>query len=156
MKIDAIDKRILSALQRDARIQNLELAQTVGLSPSPCLRRVRLLEEAGVINRYVTLLNPAAIDLPLTFFVRVKLSQQDRETVEHFASEIQLMSRVLECYVMPGSYDYLLKVVARDLVDYQSFQMERLTTIRGVQYVETEIPLKQVKQATELPLEHLR
>jgi Lrp/AsnC family transcriptional regulator, leucine-responsive regulatory protein len=155
MKIDAIDKRILQALQRDARIQNLELAQMVGLSPSPCLRRVRLLEEAGIIDRYVTLLNPSAVDLKLTFFVRVKLAQQDKKTVEHFASEIQLISRVLECYVMPGSYDYLLKVVARDLVDYQSFQMEHLTTIRGVQYVETEIPLKRVKHATELPLERL-
>lgn len=152
MKLDAIDKRILYALQRDARIQNLELAQKVGLSPSPCLRRVRLLEEGGIIDRYVTLLKPDAIDLKLTVFVRVKLERQDKETVEHFASEIQQASRVLECHVMSGSYDYLLKVVARDLGDYQRFQMEHLTMIRGVRYVETEIPLKQIKQATELPL----
>jgi Lrp/AsnC family leucine-responsive transcriptional regulator len=152
MKLDAIDKRILNALQRDARIQNLELAQKIGLSPSPCLRRVRLLEESGVIDRHVTLLTPAAVDIHLTVFVRVKLERQDKETVEHFASEIQKATRALECHVMSGSYDYLLKVVARDLGDYQRFQMEHLTMIRGVQYVETEIPLKQIKQSTELPL----
>jgi Lrp/AsnC family transcriptional regulator, leucine-responsive regulatory protein len=152
IKLDAIDRRILTELQRDARLQNTELAQRVGLSPSPCLRRVRILEESGVIACYVALLAPAAVDLKMTIFVRVTLDRQDKQTVEHFAKVIQSVPEVLECHLMAGSYDYLLRVVARDLDDYQRFQMEHLTRIKGVRNVETEIPLKRIKQTTEMPL----
>ncbi|MGA7777544.1 MAG: Lrp/AsnC family transcriptional regulator [Paraburkholderia sp.] len=152
IKLDAIDRRILIELQRDARLQNTELAQRVGLSPSPCLRRVRILEESGVIDRYVALLAPSAVGLKMTIFVRVTLDRQDKQTVEHFAKVIQLIPEVLECHLMAGSYDYLLRVIAKDLDDYHRFQMEHLTRIKGVRNVETEIPLKGIKQTTEMPL----
>ncbi|MDN0077730.1 Lrp/AsnC family transcriptional regulator [Crenobacter sp. SG2303] len=151
-KLDAIDRRILRALQRSSNQTNVELAQQVGLSPTPCLRRVHLLEEQGIIEGYIALLNPAAVDLRFTAFVRVTLERQDKATVEHFAREIERAPEVLECHLMAGSYDYLLRVIARDLDDYQRFQMEVLTKIEGVRNVETEIPLKRVKQTTHLPI----
>ncbi|WP_207005706.1 Lrp/AsnC family transcriptional regulator [Trinickia mobilis] len=152
MKLDAIDKRILQALQRDARIHNTELANLAGLSPSPCLRRVRLLEEAEVIDRYVALLRPAAVGLGMTVFVRVTLDRQDQAIVEHFSTEIQQVPQVLECYLMAGGYDFLLRVVVTDLDDYRQFQQKHISGIRGVRNVETEIPLQRIKLTTELPL----
>ena len=150
IKLDAIDRRILRALQRNSNQTNAELAQQAGLSPTPCLRRVHLLEEQGVIDAYVALLNPAAVDLRFTAFVRVTLER--RQTVEHFAREMEQAPEVLECHLMAGSYDYLLRVIARDLDDYQRFQMETLTQIEGVRNVETEIPLKRIKQTVRLPI----
>ncbi|MCS3806160.1 DNA-binding Lrp family transcriptional regulator [Chromobacterium alkanivorans] len=152
IKLDAVDMRILRALQRDANRTNVELAQQTGLSPTPCLRRVHLLEEQGVIEGYVAMLNPAAVDLKFTAFVRVTLERQDKTTVERFAKEIEQAPEVLECHLMAGSYDYLLRVIAKDLDDYQRFQMEILTRIEGVRNVETEIPLKRVKQTSQLPI----
>ena len=151
-KLDAIDRRILRALQRSSNQTNIELAEQVGLSPTPCLRRVHLLEEQGIIEGYTALLNPAAVDLRFTAFARVTLERQDKATVEHFAREIERAPEVLECHLMAGSYDYLLRVIARDLDDYQRFQMEVLTQIEGVRNVVTEIPLKRVKQTTHLPI----
>ncbi|AFQ52257.1 AsnC family transcriptional regulator [Burkholderia sp. A9] len=152
IKLDAIDRRILRALQRDSNQTNAELAQQVGLSPTPCLRRVHLLEEQGVIDAYVALLNPAAVELRFTAFVRVTLERQDKTTVERFAREMEQAPEVLECHLMAGSYDYLLRVIAKDLDDYQRFQMETLTQIEGVRNVETEIPLKRIKQTVRLPI----
>ncbi|WGY70951.1 Lrp/AsnC family transcriptional regulator [Burkholderia cepacia] len=151
-KLDAIDRRILRALQRNSNQTNAELAQQAGLSATPCLRRVHLLEEQGVIDAYVALLNPAAVDLRFTAFVRVTLERQDKTTVERFAREMEQAPEVLECHLMAGSYDYLLRVIARDLDDYQRFQMETLTQIEGVRNVETEIPLKRIKQTVRLPI----
>ncbi|RQT64349.1 Lrp/AsnC family transcriptional regulator [Burkholderia cepacia] len=152
IKLDAIDRRILRALQRNSNQTNAELAQQAGLSATPCLRRVHLLEEQGVIDAYVALLNPAAVDLRFTAFVRVTLERQDKTTVERFAREMKQAPEVLECHLMAGSYDYLLRVIARDLDDYQRFQMETLTQIEGVRNVETEIPLKRIKQTVRLPI----
>ncbi len=152
MKLDAIDKRILRALQHNGRMQNTELAQAVGLSASPCLRRVKLLEDAGIIDQYVALLKPSKIQLGLPIFVRVTLDRQDTATVEHFAAEVARLPEVMECHLMSGNYDYLLRVVTANLEEYQRFQMEYLTTIHGVRYVQTEIPLKQIKQTTAFPL----
>ncbi|EMN5132171.1 Lrp/AsnC family transcriptional regulator [Burkholderia contaminans] len=152
IKLDAIDRRILRALQRNSNQTNAELAQQAGLSATPCLRRVHLLEEQGVIDVYVALLNPAAVDLRFTAFVRVTLERKDKKTVEHFAREMEQAPEVLECHLMAGSYDYLLRVIARDLDDYQRFQMETLTQIEGVRNVETEIPLKRIKQTVRLPI----
>ncbi|AOK27397.1 Lrp/AsnC family transcriptional regulator [Burkholderia ubonensis] len=152
IKLDAIDKRILRALQQNSNRTNAELAQHAGLSATPCLRRVHLLEEQGVIDAYVALLNPAAVELRLTAFVRVTLERQDKATVEHFAREIEKAPEVLECHLMAGSYDYLLRVIAKDLDDFQRFQMETLTRIAGVRNVQTEIPLKRIKQTTRLPI----
>ncbi|CAG9265118.1 AsnC family transcriptional regulator [Burkholderia cepacia] len=152
IKLDAIDRRILRALQQNSNQTNAELAQQAGLSATPCLRRVHLLEEQGVIDAYVALLNPAAVDLRFTAFVRVTLERQDKTTVERFAREMEQAPEVLECHLMAGSYDYLLRVIARDLDDYQRFQMETLTQIEGVRNVETEIPLKRIKQTVRLPI----
>ena len=152
IKLDAIDRRILRALQQNSNQTNADIAQQAGLSPTPCLRRVHLLEEQGVIDAYVALLNPAAVDLRFTAFVRVTLERQDKTTVERFAREMEQAPEVLECHLMAGSYDYLLRVIAKDLDDYQRFQMETLTQIEGVRNIETEIPLKRIKQTVRLPI----
>jgi len=152
MKLDAIDRRILRALQRDGRLQNVELAEEVGLSPSPCLRRVRLLEEAGVIERYVAVLNPARIGMGLTVFARIWLKGQDADTVNRFTEAIRQLPQVVECHLMAGDCDFLLRVVAADLDDYRRFQMDHLTRIEGVQSVKTDIPMQKIKLTPELPV----
>lgn len=150
--LDSIDKKILRALQTDSSQTNAELAEQVGLSSTPCSRRVHLLEQEGVIAGYVAVLNPAAVNLRFTAFVRITLERQDKSTVEHFAKEMEKAPEVLECHLMAGSYDYLLRVVASDLDDYQRFQMDTLTKIEGVRNVVTEIPLKNLKQTNRLPI----
>lgn len=152
MELDEIDRRILAALQKEGRLQNVELAKKVGLSPSPCLRRVKLLEENGIIERYVALLDAAKIGMGLTVFARVWLKGQDNETVNKFTSEIKKLSQVVECHLMAGDCDFLLRVVAADLDDYRRFQLEHLTRIEVVQSVKTEIPMQKIKLSSELPL----
>ncbi|NKB96409.1 Lrp/AsnC family transcriptional regulator [Brucella intermedia] len=152
MKLDEIDKRILRVLQRDGRIANNDLAREVGLSPSPCLRRVKLLEEAGVIDRYAAVLNPAKVGKGLTFFTRIRLDQQDEETLQTFAKEILKLPQVLECYFMLGDYDAMIRVVAADIEDYRRFQSEYLSRIKGVQNLKTDVPSQTVKQTSEMPL----
>jgi len=150
--LDTIDRRILTALQKHGRIQNVDLAAKVGLSPSPCLRRVKNLEAAGAIARYTALLHGPAVQLPMVVFCRVTLERQHKAAVETFAATIIKVREVLECYLMAGTYDYLLKVAVKDLDDYQRFQMQHLTPMPGVRNVVTEIPLKTVKLTTELPV----
>jgi DNA-binding Lrp family transcriptional regulator len=152
MRLDAIDRRILKALQRDGRLQNVDLAKEVGLSPSPCLRRVRLLEEAGVIERYVAVLNPAKIGKGLSVFARVWLKGQDADTVDHFTEAVQLLPQVVECHLMAGDCDFLLRVVAADLDDYRQFLKNHLTRIQGVQSVKTDVPMQRVKLTSALPV----
>jgi DNA-binding Lrp family transcriptional regulator len=152
MELDAIDRRILIALQRDGRMQNIELAKEVGLSPSPCLRRVRLLEEAGVIERYVAVLNATKVGKGLTVFARVWLKGQDAETVDHFTEAVKKLPEVVECNLMAGDCDFVLRIVAADLDDYRQFQIKHLTRIKGVQSVKTEIPMQKIKLTSELPV----
>src|SRR3712207_6540679 len=152
MELDAIDRRILRALQRDGRLQNVDLAKEVGLSPSPCLRRVRRLEEAGVIARYAALLDPAKIDLGMTVFARVWLTGQDEEAVGPFVAAIQELPQVVECHLMAGDCDFLLRVPAKGLDDYRRFQVEHLGRIKGVRRIKTDIPMQKVKQSAELPI----
>lgn len=152
MTLDAIDRRILRALQKNGRLQNQELARLVGLSPSPCLRRVRLLEEAGVIQRYVALLDPAKVAADMTIFVRVWLTGQDEETVNRFIESIRELPEVLECHLMAGDCDFILRVVAPDLNAYRQFQAGHLARIKGVQNLKTEIPMQQIKLTSELPV----
>jgi DNA-binding Lrp family transcriptional regulator len=152
MKLDDIDKRILRALQRDGRMANNDLANEVGLSPSPCLRRVKLLEEAGVIDRYVAVLNPASIGKGLTFFTRIWLKTQDEDTIEHFATEVAKLPQVMECYLMLGDCDAMVRVVAADINDYRRFQSEHLSRIKGVQNVKTDVPSWTIKYTSELPI----
>lgn len=150
--LDSIDHRILRALQKDGRMLNTELAAAVGLSPSPCLRRVKLLESDGTIAGYTALLHGPGVGLPMTVFCRVTLDRQDKAGIEGFAAVMAHVPEVLECHLMAGTYDFLLKVAARDLVDYQRFQMQHLTPLPGVRTVVTEIPLKTVKATTALPV----
>jgi len=153
MNLDAIDRRILNALQRNGRLQNVELAREVGLSPSPCLRRVRLLEEAGIIERYVAVLNAAKIGKGLTVFARVWLKGQDVHTVDHFTEAVRQLPQVVECHLMAGDCDFLLRIVAADLDEYRRFQVEHLARIKGVQSVKSDIPMQKIKQTSELPLD---
>jgi Lrp/AsnC family leucine-responsive transcriptional regulator len=152
LELDATDLKILRVLQQDGRLQNLELAQTVGLSPSPCLRRVRRLEQEGVIQRYVALLDPVKVGIGLTVFARVSLIAQDADTVERFAEAMRQLTQVVECHIMAGECDALLRVVAADLDDYRAFQSTHLTRANGVQIVKTDIPMQKIKLSTELPL----
>ena len=152
MKLDPLDRRILTALQRDGRIPNNELAAKVGRSPSPCLRRVRMLEEAGVISRYVAVLDPVHVGVPLTFFVRIGLEARDEETVQKFVKAISALDAVVECYLMLGDCDALLRVVAADMEDYRRFQAAHLTRANGIHSVRTDVPSQTIKQTLALPL----
>ena len=152
MKIDAIDRRILAELQANGRLTNNDLAERIGLSPSPCLRRVRALEAAGLINGYAALLDPAQLDLGTSVFVRVWLVGQDDQTVQRFTDHILALPHVVECHLMAGDCDFLLRVVARDLDAYRRFQAEKLARIDGVQSLKTDIPLQRIKLTMALPL----
>ncbi|WAW11340.1 Lrp/AsnC family transcriptional regulator [Oxalobacter vibrioformis] len=152
MKIDAIDRRILNVLQEDGRIQNVELARRVGLSPSACLRRVRLLEDTGVIVRYVAQINPSLVDAGFTVFARVWLKEQDEKTVNGFIREVMAMPEVMECHLMAGDSDFLLRVTVADLDAYRQFQITRLNPIKDVQNVKTDIPMQQIKQSSRILL----
>ncbi|OTG72315.1 AsnC family transcriptional regulator [Acinetobacter sp. ANC 4169] len=146
------DKRILQALQRNGKLQNNELVQIVGLSPSPCLRRVKQLEDDGIIEKYVALLNPQKMQLGLTVFARIWLKGQDEATVNQFIDAIMDIPEIVECQLMAGDCDFFLRIVVSDLEAYRKFQINHLNKISGIQNVKTEIPLQSVKQTTELPL----
>ncbi|SEH88157.1 DNA-binding transcriptional regulator, Lrp family [Tardiphaga sp. OK245] len=152
IKLDEIDYRILRALQSNGRIQNNDLADIVGLSPSPCLRRVRLLEEEKIIENYVALVNASKVGLDLTVFARVWLTGQDAATVDHFIAAVRRLPQIVECHLMAGDCDFLLRVVAKDLASYRKFQVEDLTRIKGVQSVKTDIPMQSIKLTSALPI----
>ncbi len=156
MNLDRTDYKILRCLQDNARISNVELAETVGLSPSPCLRRVKSLEESGVIKRYVGLIDAGAVGLPISIFVSVSLDRQERHGLEEFESLIQSYAEVMECYLMTGSYDYLVRIVVPDLQSYERFLADKLTRIPGVANIQSSFALKQVVYNTELPLDRAR
>ena len=149
--VDAIDQRILVALQKNARLSNVQLAEQVGLSESACLRRVRQLEQSGIIDRYVMLVDQTAIGKPGTVFVRVTLEGQQQEKLQRFEEEIGKVKDVLECYLMSGDSDYLLRVIVRDNEDYLRIH-NRLTGLPGVLRVQSSFALKTVLKKTELPL----
>ncbi|MFP6756783.1 MAG: Lrp/AsnC family transcriptional regulator [Alphaproteobacteria bacterium] len=153
IKLDSIDQNILTALQENARLSNVDLARKVGLSPSPCLRRVRALEESGVIRRYATLVDQAAIGLPMSVFVSVSLERQIETGLETFEATIKDRPEVMECYLMTGTSDYLLRIVVADLAAYEIFLKEHLTRIPGVRSIESSFALKQVAYRTALPLD---
>lgn len=152
MTLDEIDKRIIRELQCDGRIQNNELAKRVGLSPSPCLRRVKLLEEAGIISRYVAVIDQTKVGLRLSMFARVWLTAQDSETIDLFIAAMRQLPEVVECYIMLGESDALLRVVVADLEDYRRFQSNHLTRKNGIQNVKTDVPSEIVKQTSSLPI----
>ena len=152
-KLDKIDRHILNILQRDARISNLDLAEKVGLSPTPCHRRVKRLEDEGIIERHVTLLNRKNLNLNLTAIVSVTLDTHTQDQFEHFTNEIQGYSEVIECSIITGqSADILLKVVVEDMAHYERFLLERLTKINGVRGVHTSFVLREIVNNTALPV----
>jgi Lrp/AsnC family leucine-responsive transcriptional regulator len=150
--LDEIDRRILMALQGNAKLRNVELADAVGLSASPCLRRVKHLEDTGVIRGYATLVDPEAIGLPVSVFVQVTLEKQAESSLEAFETHIAGWPEVMECYLMTGDADYLLRVVAADLTAYQEFLMQKLTRVAGVASIKSSFALRRIQHRTALPL----
>ena len=153
--LDRIDRRILEHLQRDGRLANQALAARVALSPSPCLRRVRALEKAGVIREYVALLNPLKVGLGMLAYVSVKLEKKGRMPVEQFVRAVQGWPEVVACYSMTGDMDYLMRVQVEDLDHYSRFLMGKLVKLPGVIDIRSNFVLERVKDTTALPLEHL-
>jgi Lrp/AsnC family transcriptional regulator, leucine-responsive regulatory protein len=152
MQIDEIDRRILSVLQEDGRITNQDLADRVGLSPSPCLRRVRHLESAGIVSHYVALLDPAAVGLGVTAFVRIRLGAQDDAQLERFETAITQFSEVMECYLMTGDSDYQLRLQVGSLQEFEDFLRQKLTKIPGVSQVTSSFALRPIVYRTALPV----
>ncbi len=153
--IDKIDKNILEAIQADANMSNLELAEKICLSPSPCSRRVKILEDAGYIRGKVTLLNPEKIGLPVNVFVQVSLIQKEKSKLDDFERRVTSWSEVMECYLLAGDIDYLIRVSVSDLNSYQKFLDTKLTQFEGIKNIRSTFSLKQVLYKTELPLDHL-
>jgi len=149
--MDAIDRKIVAALQRDARITNQALADEVGLSPSPCLRRVRTLEQSGVIEGYAAQVNRRACGLPITVFVRVRLKEHSHEVVDAFERRIVLLDDVLECHITSGAEDYLLQVVVDSQEGYERFMRDKLRAIPGIAALESSFAFGQIKKTAVLP-----
>ena len=151
LTLDDYDRRIVAELQRDGRATNQALSERIGLSPSPCLRRVRLLEQAGVITRYVGLVDPEKIGLTVTAFVRIRLDQQDDRHLAAFEDQVASFPEVMECYLMTGESDYQLRVLVRSLSEFEDFLRHRLTRIAGVSQVTTSFALRPIVYRTALP-----
>ena len=151
-ELDAIDRKILHHLQQDGRMSLADLADKVGLSPSPCLRRIRILEKAGVIARYAAVLNQQAVGLPVSVFISVKLEKQKQDALDRFAKTIARWPEVMECYLLTGPRDYWLRVVVPDLAAYERFLKEKLTRLDGVASIESSFALEQVKYSSVLPV----
>ena len=152
LTLDAVDWRILGVLQEDARIANVDLAKRVHLSASPCLARVRKLEQAGLIRRHVTLLDPIPLGLTVSVFIQVRLEKQVERALDTFEQAIADRPEVMECYLMTGDSDYLIRVVVRDMADLEKFILEQLTPIPGIEKIRSSFALKQVRYKTALPL----
>lgn len=151
-QLDDIDRKILTALQRDGSLSNHDLAALIGLSPSPCLRRVRMLQAAGLITRYVALVDPQEIGLDITAFVRVSLDRQEASKLDQFEKAVARWPEVLECYLMTGEADYQLRVVARTLGDYETFLRQKLTKAPGVSKIQSSLAFRPIIYRTELPI----
>lgn len=150
--LDRYETRILTELQRNSRLTNQELAERVGLSPSPCWRRVRQLEEAGVIRRYATLLDPRKVGVGESVFCNVTLERHTEGAVERFEEEVMRHPEILECYAMTGEADYLLRVVVPEVSAYDRFLQDFIFRLPGVDHVKSHFALREVKYDTALPL----
>ena len=155
IKLDRIDKNIIRELQINGRMQNNDLAREIGLSASSCLRRVKLLEESGVIQSYTTIVDPQKIGLQLILFSRIWLVGQDAETIDCFIEAMKELPQVMECYIILGESDAMLKVVVPDLESYRKFQSEHLTKKNGITSVKTDLTSQIIKQSFQLPLDDL-
>jgi Lrp/AsnC family transcriptional regulator, leucine-responsive regulatory protein len=152
MHLDAIDLRILAELQQDGSLTNVELAKRVHLSPSPCLVRVKALESTGVIQRYVALADAKAVGLGLNVFISISLKEQAKDSLAEFERCIAEHEEVMECYLMTGDSDYLIRVAVRDIAELERFILEQLTPIPGIEKIRSSFALKQVRYKTALPL----
>ncbi|MEI6837784.1 MAG: Lrp/AsnC family transcriptional regulator [Alcaligenaceae bacterium] len=152
MKLDPLDLKILQELQLDGALSNIELARRVHLSPSPCLARVRALENAGVIDRYVALASAVALGLGLNVFISISLTSQNKESLAQFEQRICEHDEVMECYLMTGDSDYLIRVAVADIGALEKFILEQLTPIPGIEKIRSSFALKQVRYKTALPL----
>jgi Lrp/AsnC family leucine-responsive transcriptional regulator len=152
LALDAFDWRIVRALQKDGRMTNQALAEHIGLSPSPCLRRVRMLEDLGVITRYVALVDPSPIGLTVSAFVRVRLGQQGDRHIAEFERCIAEFPEVMECYLMTGESDYQLRILVSSLAEFEDFLRQKLTRIESVSQVTSSFALRPVVYRTELPV----
>lgn len=151
-EIDPIDHKILRALQEDGRITVQALSEKVGISPSPCLRRVRQLEEAGIISGYGASIDPKAVGLPVSVFISIKLERQRAQNLDDFSAAISRWPEVMDCYLMTGQFDFLMRVVCADLEAYETFLRKRLTQLDGVASIESSFSLGAVKSSRVLPI----
>ena len=152
MKLDPIDIRILNELQNDSSHSNVELAKRVHLSPSPCLMRVKALKDKGVIRNYVALADPKILGLGLNVFISISLKEQSKEALAQFEQRISEHDEVMECYLMTGDSDYLIRVAVADMGALEKFILEQLTPIPGIEKIRSSFALKQVRYKTALPL----
>ena len=151
-KLDDIDRKLIAALQADCHLPMHELAERVGLSASPCARRVRLLEESGVIKGYVAVIDQTKVGLPISVFASVRLERQREEELDRFAAAIARWPEVADCYLMTGQRDYLMRIVVGDLAAYERFLKDKLTRLDGVASIESSFALGEVKRSHLLPL----
>lgn len=155
--LDKLDKRILQELQKNGSITNLDLADKIGLSPSPCARRVKQLEDIGIIDRQVTLLNASKLDLKLTALIQISMDRHTPDRFDVFEKKVKGYPEVIECLLITGqSADYQLKVVVPDMEYYQEFLLNKITRIEGVSDVHSSFLLREVVNSTELPLNHIQ
>ena len=156
MKLDRTDRRILQHMQANGRISNLELADAVGLSPTPCSRRVKRLEQSGIIDRHVTLLNQSQLGLKLTAIVGISMDRHTPDRFDNFEAKVSEFPEVVECSLVTGqSFDYLLKALVPDMEYYEAFLLGKLTRVEGVTGVLSSFVLRKVVGKTELPLDHI-
>jgi Lrp/AsnC family transcriptional regulator, leucine-responsive regulatory protein len=155
VQFDRFDAKILSALQRDGRLSVVDLAETVGLSPTPCARRIKALESAGAIEGYAAVLNPARIGLAVLAIVQVKLTEHTDETVARFEREIGLMDEVTKCFAMTGSYDFILEVYGKDLEALSNVVLKKLIRVPNVRDMQSSVVLATLKRSNRIPLGHL-
>ena len=152
MSLDRYDRAILTALQHDGRISNVQLAARVNLSESACLRRVRALEETGLIERYVALLNQKSVGLTSTVFVHIALRREEQSELAAFEEAVRDIPEIMECYLMTGEFDYLLRVLVSDMADFERLHNDALTRLPGVARVNSSVAIRTVTKTTELPL----
>jgi Lrp/AsnC family leucine-responsive transcriptional regulator len=155
MDFDRFDVRILAALQRDGRLSVVDLAEAIGLSPTPCARRIKALESMGAIEGYAAVLNPARIGLEVLAIVQVKLTEHTDETVARFEKEIMRMDEVTKCFAMTGSYDFILEVYGKDLDALSNVVLKKLIRVPNVRDLQSSVVLATVKRTAHLPLGHL-
>lgn len=152
MPLDRYDKLILEELQKDGRISNVQLANAVNLSESACLRRVRSLEESGIIDRYAALINQQKAGLPGNVFVHIALQREEGRELAAFEEAVKNIPEVMECYLMTGEFDYLLRVVVSDMADFERLHRDALTRLPGVARVNSSVTIRTVQKHTSLPL----